>query len=153
MTEVFPIVPTQGRLLWVLLGLVAVVMVAVVAVVALSARGARHSSFEISGEGLRLHGDLYGRLIPAAAIKSAEARLVNVGVDPGFGPTTRIAGTAVPGYHAGWYKLRNGEKALLYLTERKRAVYVPTTLGYSVLLSPQEPERFVDRLRAITASK
>lgn len=46
--------------------------------------------------------------------------------------------------------LRNGEEALLYLTDRRRAVYVPTTLGYSLLLSEQ-PERFVERLRAIAS--
>jgi hypothetical protein len=58
-------------------------------------------------------------------------------------------GTAFPSYRAGWFRLRNGEKALLYLTDSRRAVYVPTTRGYSLLFSPQQPERFVERLRAV----
>lgn len=58
-------------------------------------------------------------------------------------------GTGLPGYQAGWFRLTNGERALLYLTDRRRAVYVPTTAGYSVLLSPAEPDAFVSALRAI----
>ncbi len=64
-------------------------------------------------------------------------------------PRLRMAGTAAGGYQAGWFRLRNGEKALLYLTDRRHAVYVPTTEGYSVLLSPQQPEPFVERLRSM----
>jgi hypothetical protein len=49
----------------------------------------------------------------------------------------------------GWFRLRNGEQALLYLTDTSRAVYVPTTAGYSVLLSPQEPDEFLAAVRNI----
>jgi hypothetical protein len=51
---------------------------------------------------------------------------------------------------AGWFRLRNGKNALLYVTDRRRTVYVPTTKGYSVLLTPQEPERFLARLKGIS---
>jgi hypothetical protein len=54
----------------------------------------------------------------------------------------------MPGYQAGWFRLRNGESALLYLTDRTRAVYVPTELGYSLLLSPSDPERFLEAIRS-----
>ncbi len=52
---------------------------------------------------------------------------------------------------AAW-GLGNGEKALLYLTDRKRAVYIPTTAGYSLLLSPADPDGFLSRLRAVLGS-
>lgn len=58
-------------------------------------------------------------------------------------------GTGLPGYRAGWFRLRNGEKALLYVTDGSRAVYIPTNRGYSLLLSSQNPERLVNRLREI----
>jgi hypothetical protein len=38
-------------------------------------------------------------------------------------------GTAVPGYRSGWFRLRNGREALVYLTDRSQAVHVPTTPG------------------------
>jgi hypothetical protein len=58
-------------------------------------------------------------------------------------------GTGLPGYQAGWFRLRNGEKALVYLTDRRRAVYVPTTAGYDVLLSPEDPDGFLRALASL----
>jgi len=43
-------------------------------------------------------------------------------------------------------RLGTGEKALLYLTDRSRAVYIPTLAGYSVLLSPDDPDAFLGAL-------
>ena len=149
MTEIFPIVPAQGRMLYVLLVGVGVLLLGVMALMYATARGSRDSRFEVSADGLRLRGDLYGRFIPAANIRASEARIVDASDRSEFGPRFRTAGTAVPGYHAGWFRLRNGEKGLLYLTRREQAVYVPTTEGYSLVLSPSDPQRFVERLRTL----
>jgi hypothetical protein len=149
MVETFTIVPASSRSLWILLGILAVVLTTVLGLLVLSARGATASRFELSEEGLRLRGDLYGRLIPASALRGGAARIVDLRTERELAPQFRTMGTAVPGYRAGWFRLRNGAKALLYLTDGTRAVHVPTTAGYDVLLSPRAPERFVERLRAI----
>ncbi len=107
--------------------------------------GAYYSRFELSPEGLRLRGDLYGRFIPRAQLKAAEARRVS-SEDAELKPRVRTWGTGLPGYNVGWFRLRNGEKALLYLTDRSRAVYVPTHAGYSLLLSPADPDGFLRAL-------
>jgi hypothetical protein len=70
---------------------------------------------------------------------------------PELQPTRRTFGTGLPGYRSGWFRLRNGERALLYLTDEARAVYVPTTAGYSVLLSPRDPDQFVAALRTVSS--
>ena len=54
-------------------------------------------------------------------------------------------GTGLPGYQAGWFRLRNGDRALVYLTDRSKAVYVQTTDGYGVMLSPQSLTSFSRR--------
>ena len=61
----------------------------------------------------------------------------------------RTWGTGLPGYQSGWFRLRNGERALVYLTDRRKAVYVPTALGYSLLLSPDDPGAFLSALEAV----
>ena len=55
----------------------------------------------------------------------------------------------MPGYQAGWLRLKNGERALVYLTDKTRAVYIPTTEDYSVLVSPDEPDAFLSALRGV----
>ena len=92
-------------------------------------------------------------MIPAESLRGAAARLVDLSSAPELQPRLRTMGTTLPGYRAGWFRLRNGEKTLVYLTETSRTVYVPTRKGYSVMLTPQQPERFLERLRSVAPSE
>jgi hypothetical protein len=148
--EVFTIAAADTKALW-LIGLIPLlVLVLVVGVLGASIAGARSARFEVSTEGLRLRGDWYGRLIPANQLVPAGARRVDLAKTPELSPGRRTMGTSFSGYQAGWFRLRNGESALLYLTDRTKAVYVPTTDGYAVLLSPSEPDRFLSALNTLT---
>ena len=149
MVDTFHIIPASPRALWVIMGLVAVLSLLPLALLGASLHGSRASRFELSEAGLRIRGDLYGRLVPAAQLRGGSARRVDLTAERNLRPTRRTMGTAVGGYSSGWFRLANGEKALLYLTDRRHVVYVPTTAGYSVLLSVQQPDRFVARLREI----
>jgi hypothetical protein len=150
--EVFTIAPAGPRPLWVLIP-VALLLVVVLGVLFVSVLGSRGARFEVSPSGLRLSGDVYGRLIPAASLRTAEARRVDLGPSSNLRPRWRTMGTGLPGYQSGWFRLANGEQALLYLTDRSKAVHVPTSLGYSLLLSPDNPEAFLSSLKATGAGR
>ena len=110
----------------------------------------QHATFELSETGLTLRGELlYRSHVPLAELRGGAARVVDLRAEPELAPRRRTAGTALPGYNAGWFRLRNGRKALVYLTQRERVVLVPTTGDYDVLLSITEPERMVARLQAL----
>jgi len=140
----FPIAEAGRGPYWVLLP-VLLILLAVGALAGLTLWGARASRFELTGEGLRLRGDLYGRLIPREQLDVSGARRLGPG-DAALLPKRRTLGTGLPGYQAGWFRLGSGENALVYLTDRSRAVYVPTRAGYSVLLSPADPDAFLGAL-------
>ncbi len=110
------------------------------------AYASRHVRFEITPEGLAIRGDIYGRRLPFLAILTGEAKVVDLAADPEHRPVLRTNGAGLPGYGCGWYKLANGEKALLFVTDR-RVVYLPTREGYAVLLSASQPEAFLQALR------
>ena len=150
--ESFAIVPGPSRGLWVFFGVILLILILAGWLLLATVRGARVSRFELSDAGLRLRGDLYGRVIPAGSLRGGAARIADLARSPDLQPRWRTMGTAVPGYRAGWFRLRNGEKALVYLTETSHTVYVPTRNGYSVMLTPQQPERFLERLRAVAPS-
>jgi len=145
--NVFPIAPAHSRYIWFVLP-IALLLVSVLLLLAATVRGSRGSRFEILPAGLKLSGDLYGRTIPWNQLRIEMARRVDLSNEPQLRPSSRRAGTALPGYQAGWFKLVNGEKALLYLTDRTKAVYVPTSADYSLLLSPGDPDAFVAALRS-----
>ena len=148
--EVFTIAPADTRALW-LIGLIPLfVLVLVVSILWASINGARSATFEVSPAGLRLRGDWYGRFIPADHLVRGMARRIDLVTASELTPGRRTMGTGLPGYQAGWFRLRNGERALLYLTDRSKAVYVPTSEGYSVMVSPSEPEKFLEAVNTLT---
>jgi Bacterial PH domain len=152
MSEVFHIVPATGRtplVLVLLLILPVLILGATISLVGLSIRGSRSATFEVSPAGLQLRGDLYGRKLPAAKLRGGAARVVDLDRDRPLRPRSRTMGTAIPGYRSGWFRLSNGEKALLYVTDPRQVVYVPTRAGYSLLLSVDRPSEFVERLREV----
>jgi hypothetical protein len=148
-SQTFVIAPADIRWLWVVAVIPVAVVVLTLLVLGLAYGGARGARFDVSPEGLRLRGDFYGRFIPSRQLRIEEARRVDLATRPELTPARRTMGTGLHGYQAGWFRLRNGEKALLYLTDRSRAVYVPTTDGYSVLLSPTDPDAFLAALGSI----
>jgi hypothetical protein len=151
MPEVFNIVPANIRssAFLPLVGVLLAVLVGVGLLLGASIRGSRKATFELSADGLSLRGDLYGRRVPAAELRGGAARVLDLDEDARLRPVVRTMGTALPGYRAGWFRLANGEKALLYVTDSRRVVYVPTRAGYALLLSVDRPTEFVERLRAI----
>ena len=74
--QVFELAPGgSGKVMWVVAIFLIVTMVGTLA---LLFSGARRPSFEVSPEGLRVRGNLYGRFIPASQLRIAEAQVVNL---------------------------------------------------------------------------
>ena len=149
MTTVFPLTPAPAKAIWFLVAL-CVLMAVLTVMFGYLAYSARNARFEVSPRGVRLVGDLWGRTIPWEVIDLNGARALDLRADPEYRLKRRTMGTGLPGYGAGWFRLRNGEKALAYVTDRSRVAYVPTRDGYSLLLSLEAPDAF---LRALDEAK
>lgn len=107
----------------------------------------RQVVFEVAPDALRIRGDLFGRRIPLASLRRDEARVVNIASGPDRLPLIRTRGVGLPGYVSGWCRaFRHEGKLLVFLTERTRVVRIPTTEGYTLLLSPAAPESFLRAL-------
>jgi hypothetical protein len=145
MPQVFPMTPSSSGPLW-FVGAVGLVLAALLAVLAWTAWSARHARFEVHADRLRIVGDFWGRTLPLRALDLSRAAVLDLRRDRDRSPRGRTLGTGLPGYASGWFRLANGEKALAYLTDSTRVVYVPTSEGYALLLSVAEPARFLDAL-------
>lgn len=142
----FAIGPVGTKALW-FFAVIMLILVAVLVMVGWAAWSTRHSRVDIEEEGIRLVGDLWGRRIPFENLHVDQARRINLHQEREYALRWRTMGTGLPGYAAGWFKLRNGEKALVYVTRQHDVVHIPTTKGYALLLTVTEPERFLARLR------
>ena len=150
MTEFFPMVPVTGKV-WIWFGGLSALFIGIAVLILLLGWGAARAGFEVSPAGLHLKSALYGRMVPASSLDLARARRVDFRIDDDLRPRVRTNGIGLPGYLAGWIKLRNGEKALSFLSDRSRVVYIPTTEGYSLMLSVSDPDMFLSRLRQVAA--
>ena len=142
MSKVFPITPASIGVL----SVVGIILIPLIFLMGFIAYSARNTRFEVNGEGLRIKGAIYGRFIPKESIIIEDSRILNLNVERELKPIMRTNGIGLPGYSEGWFKLANGERALLFVTDRFNVVYVPTTEGYSVLLSTVYPEEFLESL-------
>lgn len=143
---VFPMIPAASKSLW-FFAIISLILVGVLLLMIWLAWSMQHVRFTVSNDGLRLQGDLYGRTVPLKSLKLDEAVVTNLNTDKEHQPKWRTMGTALPGYAAGWFKLRNGEKALLFVTDKTRVARIPTTEGYSLMLSVNEPAALIDALK------
>lgn len=142
--QVFEMAQTGQRGVWIVLFLILTVMTIVAALIFI---GSRPPKFEVTAEGLQIRGGLFGRTIPASQLRLDEAKIVDLSASEELRPRWRTMGIGLPGYQAGWFRLRNKEKALVFLN-RNRALYVPTTAGYSLLISPADPDALLGAMRA-----
>ena len=145
-STVFPMIPAASKSLW-FFAIISLVLLAGIVLMIWLAWSMQNVRFTVCNEGLRLQGDLYGRLIPLKSLKLDEAVVTNLNTDTDHQPKWRTMGTGLPGYAAGWFKLRNGEKSLLYVTDRTRVARIPTTEGYTVMLSVSDPAALIDALK------
>ena len=145
MKEIFPIASAPASIgSWLLIFLVTVLPIILVIYLVWSPRNVR---FEASPEGLRIRGDLfYSRLIPASDLILNQARVIDLQSDRDHQLRWRRNGTALPNYKAGWFSLKDGEKALIFIGASRRVAYIPVRSGYSVLLGPADPERLLAAL-------
>jgi len=111
------------------------------------AYSAAKTQFIVSDEGLEIKGCLYGRAVSKESIDKERVKIINLMREQDYRPVVRTNGVGLPGYLSGWFRLKNGEKALLFVTNQADVIYVPTSEGYCVLLSPSEPADFLNMTR------
>jgi hypothetical protein len=134
-----------------LIGPLLLLPLAIAALMGYLAYSTRHVTFEVSPHGLRISGDLFGRAIPRGSLRVEDSEIMDLKKDKTHEPILRTMGVGLPGYYSGWFRLRDGGKGLLFLTDRSRTVYLPTIDGYSLLISPDDPQGFLVALQETRA--
>lgn len=80
-----------------------------------------------------------------------EAKIVNLERDADYRLGWSANGSRMPGYKAGWFRLGNGSKALVFITIKGQVVFIPTRNGYSLMMSVSQPEQFLHSLHQAVA--
>jgi len=100
----------------------------------------------VSAQALSIQAWPYGRTIPLADLDLSGAREVDLRRDFQLGLKWKTNGMALSGIWFGWWRMKNGEKALAFVTDKARTVYLPTRGDFAVLVSVADPQGFLAAL-------
>jgi hypothetical protein len=103
---------------------------------------------EVSPDSIRIRGSIYGRVVAKQDIDLSRARVVDLRSEPALVPRLRTNGIGLPNYRVGWFRLRNRERALCFLTDPDAVLYLPTTLNFALLVSLSDPAALLTTLKA-----
>src|SRR5262249_34958863 len=118
----------------------AVLMIGVGALLIRMAIGLKRVWFEVLPDALHSHAPLCGRRLPKSVLQLDQAKVLTSEADFVERRLGRSNGVGLPGYKVGWFRNRqSGEKALLCVTDLRKILNIPTTQGYSLYLSTDEP--------------
>jgi len=148
--KVFTVAP-GGSGAGLIFGGLAVFMLALAVLFVFFAFASRNLRFEVGEGELKIRGDIYGRTIPISRLIVDEAEAIRLR-DTEYRLRWKRNGTAVPGYRSGWFSLRNGMKALVFVTDQDRVVRIPTRDGYQLLVSPGDPTSFIAALKSASGA-
>ncbi|MEO5698496.1 MAG: hypothetical protein ABIQ60_15345 [Burkholderiaceae bacterium] len=92
-------------------------------------------SLTLTEAGLIVRAGFYTRNLPRRSLLTDKAAQVSLLDQREFTPRLRTNGISLPGFRAGWFRLRNNERALVLLTDPFAVTYLPTTEGYALIVS------------------
>jgi hypothetical protein len=99
----------------------------------------------VAGDSLEIRAGFYSHRVRLRELKPEEAILLPGDRQGAHQPRWRQNGIGLPGYRAGWFKLRNGATAFLLMTGSE-GIAVPAQDGTWVFLSPERPAEFLEML-------
>jgi hypothetical protein len=129
-------------------------LVALVGAIALAIDwGMRRHRLTLDAGGLEVATSFYRRRLALAELQIDQARVIDLDERTEFKPVVKTNGTSLPGFHSGWFRLRNMRKALVATVGGKRVLHLPTTRGFDLLLQPRRPQALLERLQELAAAR
>ncbi len=106
-------------------------------------------SYTLTREALTIHDRFYPVTLQASSVDVAQIRVIDLDRDRDWRPTLRTNGIATVHYHAGWFRVANGQTVRLYRANGRRVVLLPAKGdGAPVLYQAANPEKFINDIRA-----
>jgi hypothetical protein len=146
METTFRMIPAGNGMLWVV-GLSGALLVGVLGLLVWLAMSSKKVELGVKPGELAIRGGPYGRTIPLNELDLERGRAIDLTVERDLQGKWKTNGSELPGLQQGWFRLRDGQKALLFVTDRRRVLHVPTTHGWALQVSVEDPAALLAALR------
>jgi len=109
----------------------------------------RRAGVALNAQAIGIDSGLSNRLVALRQLAPRGLREVDLELHPELRPLLRTWGLGLPGFNGGWYRLRDGRKALCLITERERVCVLEDETGVAYLLSLADPAPLKRALQAV----
>jgi hypothetical protein len=104
--------------------------------------GLTSSKLELRDSSLDFKAVFYGKRVDINDVDLDNVKLLDYTEKQNL-PSYRTNGISLFGVNWGWFKLKNGRKSLMFVTDIKKAVLIPTNLDFDIIISTKEPEKLI----------
>ena len=108
----------------------------------------RNTTLTLTESELIIKAALYGRKIPLENIMIDGIKAISLDHDTDYNLAFRTNGTAMSQYKSGWFRLKNHEKALVFITDKNSVALIPTK-DYLLLFSMDNIDEFINKIKAL----
>lgn len=151
MSELFMIAPVSSKAMmanWMMMLPLTLLMFISSSALIWMVKASNEVQFEIRTHEIQIRYPFYGKTIAKKDLDLANARLIDLKQEPGFSTSWRSNGVGLFGFQAGWFRLKNKQKVLAFCSDSQQSrVYIPSKQKFGLLLTPKEPEKFLESLK------
>ena len=109
----------------------------------------RRAGVALNAQAIGIDTGLGSRLVALQRLAPRGLREIDLQSRPELRPLLRTWGVGLPGFSGGWYRLRDGRKALCLITDRSRVSMLEDEAGMTYLLSLADPAPLQRALQAV----
>ena len=113
------------------------------------ARFMRRQALRVSADALEVRSSFYRCTTPLAELKLDQARVVDLDERTELKPTLKTNGFSIPGFHSGWFLLRNRRRSFVAIADGRRKLWLPGSGRHDLLIEPSDPAALLARLREL----
>jgi hypothetical protein len=106
----------------------------------------KNTTFSLTENEIIIKSVFYGRKIPIENIRIDEIKKIDLDKNTEYSIKMRTNGISIPKFKSGWMRLKNGEKALAFITDKNNVLLIPTK-DYSLLFSMNKIEEFINKIK------
>jgi hypothetical protein len=108
----------------------------------------KNTTLSLTNKEIIIKTVMYGKKIPLENILINEIKKINLNEDNEYTISIRTNGISLPNFKSGWMRLKNGEKALVYITDKNNVVLIPVK-EYLILFSMENIEEFIKKIKEV----
>jgi len=108
----------------------------------------KNTTISLSENELIIKSIFYGRKVPLENIIVDEIKKINLEENTEYDISFRTNGISIPGFKSGWMRLKNGKKALSFITDKNNVVLIPVK-DYLLLFSMDNIDEFIYKIKEI----